>query len=498
MQTVLEIKNITKRYPGVVALDNISMSFEAGEVHSIMGENGAGKSTLIKAIAGAIKPDEGEIIINGEHFTELTPALSRNKGIGVIYQEFNNVPEMNVAENVFLGEKIGGKVVADIKEMHRLTAEKFKEFNMNIDTHRMLGELSTAEQQMVEIVKAICKDVQVLIMDEPSAAISVKEVEKMFEIIQMLKQKGVTIIYISHRMDEVFEISDRVSIIRDGTYVGTEKLEDTSRKNLINMMVGRELNEAFPTRNVELGDVILETKDLCGNGDFNINIQLREKEILGLGGLVGAGRTELAKVLFGVEKSTSGELIIKGKSVKFYSSKDAINMGIGLIPEDRKREGAFLNYSIDWNIGIMALKRLTNGLAINEKKAREESENYAKVLKIKTPSLKQLVKNLSGGNQQKVVVAKVLASEADILIFDEPTRGIDVAAKQEIYRLMNQLVEQGKSIIMISSEMEELLGMSDRIVVLYEGEQTGELLKPQFSQQAVLELASGMKVSATI
>lgn len=492
MGKILELQHVTKEYPGVVALNDVSMEFEQGEIHSIMGENGAGKSTMIKIIAGAIHANRGKVIINGKEFEKLTPAMSKENGIGVIYQEFNIVPSLSVAENMFLGDKTGNAIMPDFKYMHEKATEIMKEFGVDIDSHTMVGDLTTAQQQLVEIAKAICKNCKVLIMDEPSASIAVAEVETMFRIVRQLKAKGVTIIYISHRMEEVFEISDRVTILRDGCFVATKGIHEVSRKDLINMMVGRELNESFPTRNVKIGEPVLEVRDLCGNGDFHINFTLHKGEILGFGGLVGAGRTELAKMLFGDVKPDSGEILIKGKPVRFRDTSDAIDAGIGLVPEDRKKEGAFLGYSIAWNIPCMSLKRISKGLVLDKKECDRLTDLYVDTLRIKTPSVNQLVRNLSGGNQQKVVVAKVLAAQTEILIFDEPTRGIDVGAKQEIYRLMNDLVEQGMSIIMISSEMEELLGMSDRIVVLYEGKVTGELQKSEFNQNRVLELASGI------
>lgn len=493
MAKILELQNVTKVYPGVVALDDVSLSFEQGEIHSIMGENGAGKSTLIKIIAGAITATKGKITIGDKTFEKMTPALAKANGIGVIYQEFNLVPSMSVAENIFLGEKTGSAICPDFKKMHTEATRLLKSLGVNIDSYRMVGGLSTAQQQLVEVAKAIAKNCKVLIMDEPSASIAQAEVANMLRIVRQLKEQGVTIIYISHRMEEVFEISDRVSILRDGKYIGTSRIGEVSTQQLINMMVGRELTMTYPTRNVTPGEEILRVNHLTGNGDFDLNLYLRKGEILGLAGLVGAGRTEFAKMLFGDVKPISGEIIVKGKRVSFQDTSDAIAAGIGLIPEDRKREGAFLGYSIQWNIPCMSLKRISKGTVIDQKEADRLADEYVEKLRIKTPSVKQLVKNLSGGNQQKVVVAKVLAAQSDILIFDEPTRGIDVGAKQEIYRLMNELVEQGMSIIMISSEMEELLGMSDRVMVLYEGRIMGELSRDQFSQSRVLELASGIK-----
>ncbi len=492
MENVLELKNITKVYPGVVALDRVSMSFLPGEIHSIMGENGAGKSTMIKIIAGAIPATEGSVVIGGTEYKKLTPALAKENGIGVIYQEFNLVPSLSIAENIFLGDKTGNTVMPDFKYMHRRAGEILESFGMHIDTHVMVGELTTAQQQLVEIAKAVSKNCKVLIMDEPSASIAMAEVENMFGIVRRLKAEGVTIIYISHRMDEVFEISDRVSVLRDGKYVDTKRIDEVSRQDLINMMVGRELKESFPKRDVKIGEPVLEVRDLCGNGDFHLNFTLHKGEILGVGGLVGAGRTEMAKMIYGDVKPDSGKIIVKGKEYHFRDTSEAIDAGIGLIPEDRKKEGAFLGYSIQWNIPSMSLKRISKGTVIDKKEANRLANMYVERLQIKTPSVLQEVKNLSGGNQQKVVVAKVLAAQTDILIFDEPTRGIDVGAKQEIYKLMNELVEQGMSILMISSEMEELLGMSDRIVVLHEGKLSGELKKEDFSQEKVLTLASGL------
>jgi ribose transport system ATP-binding protein len=492
MDIILELKEVTKVYPGVVALDKVSMSFIKGEVHALMGENGAGKSTLIKVIAGAINQEEGSIVIDKETFTRMTPALARSKGIGVIYQEFNIVPSMSVADNIFLGEKVGGRFVQDKKAIHRRASEIFRRLGVNVNTHNMVGMLSTAKQQLVEIAKAMAKDVKILIMDEPSAALSVSEVQRLFEIIRLLKEKGVTILYISHRMEEVFQIADRVTVMRDGRYIDTRDMAHTTRKELVDMMVGRELTEAYPRRSLSPGSVVLETRCLSGNGVHDINISLRKGEILGLAGLVGAGRTELARLLFGDAKADTGEIHVYDRPVRFSTPQDAIRLGIGLIPEDRKRDGVFLGFPVDWNIAIMSMPQLSRWTIMDKKKICLTSLKYRDLFHIKTPSMSQLVKNLSGGNQQKVVMAKVLATKADILIFDEPTRGIDIGAKQEIYKLMSNLVSEGMSIIMISSEMVELIGMCDRIVVLHGGRQAGELLRDEFNQQRILELASGI------
>ena len=490
---ILEVKNVTKTYPGVVALDNVSFDVEEGEILALIGENGAGKSTVIKTISGAIQADRGEIIIDGQRFTKLNPTQAKEAGIGVVYQELNLVPSLSIMENIFLGDHVGGgRLGPNFREMRKRSEEIMVDLGVKIDVSTQVQMLSTAQMQIVEIAKAVVKNCKVLIMDEPSASIPMAEVENMFRIVRRLKEKGVAVIYISHRLEELFELCDRVTVFRDGQYVITRNVADITKKDLIRYMIGRELTEKFPERDVAPGEPVLEVRDLTGNGDFHINLELYRGEILGLAGLVGAGRTELAKMLCGDVKPDSGQILIHGKELKAASAADGVKAGIGLVPEDRKLEGVFLNYTIEWNIPVMSLKRVSKFGFMNFRELDRLTKTYVDTLAIKTPSVKQEVRNLSGGNQQKVVVAKVLAAENEILIFDEPTRGIDVGAKQEIYKLMNSLVEQGKSILMISSEMEELLGMSDRIVVLHEGRVTGELQKDEFSQDKVLELASGI------
>jgi ribose transport system ATP-binding protein len=490
-KVVLSLENITKKYPGVLALNNVSMSFLKGEVHALLGENGAGKSTLIKAVAGAINLDGGIIHVGGQDHQQMTPHLSRSLGIEVIYQEFNLVPPMSVAENIFLGDKASDKLLVDYKAMKTKSRDIFKLFNVDINPDAMVQDLPPAKQQIVEIAKAVSKNVKILIMDEPSAPLSVSEVEHMFEIIRSLKQKGVTIIYISHRLEEVFRISDRVSVMRDGQYVATRLTKETNRKELINLMVGRELKESYPARANPPGEIALEVKNLYGNGDRDISFSVRKGEILGISGLVGAGRTELAMLLFGAVPSESGEVLIDGRPVQIKSPQDAIQKGVGLLTEDRKGQGLFLEMGVGWNIGFPIIRKLSKYGVVNTRTEVEIAQKYKERMNIKTPSLEQRVINLSGGNQQKVVLAKALAAESDILIFDEPTRGIDVGAKQEIYQLMTELANNGNAILMISSDMEELLGMSDRIIVLSEGKLAGEVTKEQFSQDYILDLASG-------
>jgi ABC-type sugar transport system ATPase subunit len=490
-QVVLSLKDITKRYPGVLALDHVSLEFLGGEVHALLGENGAGKSTLIKAVAGAITIDSGIIHVAGHDHVQMTPHLSRSLGIEVIYQEFNLVPSLSAAENIFLGDRTGKSILVDFRTMKSKAKEIFDLFNVDINPDILVRDLSPAMQQIVEIAKAVSKNVKILIMDEPSAPLSVSEVEHMFEIIRHLKSQGVTVIYISHRLEEVFRISDRVTVMRDGRYVATKLTKDTNRKELINLMVGRELKESYPSRSNPPGEIALEVKNLSGNGDKDISFLVRKGEILGVSGLVGAGRTELAMLLFGAVPSESGEIWVEGRQVQLKSPHDAIQKGIGLLTEDRKEKGLFLEMGVGWNISFPIIRKLSKYGVVDTKTEIEIAEKYKQRINIKTPSLTQRVINLSGGNQQKVVLAKSLAAESDILIFDEPTRGIDVGAKQEIYHLMCELANGGIAILMISSDMEELLGMSDRIIVLSEGRLAGEVQREQFSQDTILDMASG-------
>jgi ribose transport system ATP-binding protein len=491
-KVVLSLVNITKKYPGVLALNKVSMDFVEGEVHALLGENGAGKSTLIKAVAGAIDIDSGIIIINGQEYHRITPSLSRSLGIEVIYQEFNLVPTLSVAENIFLCEKSENSILFNAKEIEKKAIKVLDQFGVTIDPRSIVQDLSIADQQIVEIAKAVSKNVKILIMDEPSAPLSVSEVEMMFKIINQLKMNGVTIIYISHRLEEVFQISDRVSVMRDGCYITTKYTKETNRQELINLMVGRELKEGYiPRRNLP-GEIALEVIDLTGNGVRNISFSVRKGEILGISGLVGAGRTELAQLIFGAAHMEQGEISINGKPVRIKSPSDAIKHRIGFLTEDRKGQGLFLEMAVQWNIVFPIVKQISRFGVVNTKKEVEIARKYKKRINIKTPDLSQQVINLSGGNQQKVVLAKSLAAESDILIFDEPTRGIDVGTKQEIYHLMTELADNGIAILMISSDMEELLGMSDRIIVMCEGELVGEVQKDNFNQHYILDLASGI------
>ncbi len=490
-EDLLVVRGITKAYPGVIALNDVSMSFRKGEVHGIVGENGAGKSTLIKTITGAITPDRGEIEFDGNTYTQLDPVTAISIGIGVVYQEFNLIPGLTVAENVFLGKKVEGtKYLADFKAMNQKTKEIAARIGVELDGSKRLWELSVAQQQIVEITRALAENVKLLIMDEPSAPLTNVEVEKLFQIIKMLKEQGVTIIYISHRLDEIFQITDRVSVMMDGKYINTVNTCDTNRQQLISMMVGRELKETYPPRVTPVGEEVLRAEHLSGKGVKDVSFTLHKGEILGFAGLMGCGRTETMELVFGARKLTGGELYLNGEKVKFTNTEQALTSGIALVPEDRKGHGVFLDKAINWNTTISCIKKLSKWGIVNLAEEQKVAKTYIDAMEIKTPSDKQLVRNLSGGNQQKVVVAKVLATKADIIVFDEPTRGIDVGAKQEIYALMRQLSEEGISILMISSELEEVMGMSDRIVVLAHGRVTAVLERDEFAQTTILDYAS--------
>ncbi|MCB6203237.1 sugar ABC transporter ATP-binding protein [Extibacter muris] len=491
MDNILELKNLTKTYPGVVALDDVSLDIRRGEIHALCGENGAGKSTLIKLVSGAITPDTGTISINGQAYGQMTPALSKKLGIEVIYQEFNLIPNLSVAENIFIGDYPGNKVTVDFARMEEKAKEVFRLMKVDLNPRSMVKDLTVAYMQLVEIAKALSKNVKILIMDEPTAPLTTNEVEILMDLVQHLKEQGVTIVYVSHRLNEIYDICDRLTVFRDGQMIETRETNDIRRKELVSLMVGREVSETYPERKASRGEIVLEVRGLSGAGARNISFQLHKGEILGLAGLVGAGRTETARMIFGADIADAGEIFLNGKKTEFRNPSDAVALGIGLVPEDRKEQGVILSKSIRENITLPIIKSIARGTVINRRKEDRILNVHKESLRIKTPSFRQKVGNLSGGNQQKVVLSKWLASGSRILIFDEPTRGIDVGAKQEIYTLMNELTEKGISIIMISSEMEEIMGMSDRILVLCEGRATGILERHEFSQEHIMGLASG-------
>lgn len=492
---ILSVKNITKTYPGVVALKDCSLDIKRGEVHAIVGENGAGKSTLIKVIAGAISPDQGHgrLIVNNNEFHSLSPLVSRNLGIEVIYQEFNLAKDLSVMENMFLGFFPGKKYIVNYKEMERKTREIFQLMKINIDPHAIVGDLSVGYMQLVEIAKAISRDAKIIIMDEPTAPLTTNEISLLFDLIKRLKEKEITIIYISHRLNEIFEISDRVTIMRDGEIVTTDDTSNMTREMLVKLMVGRTFSETFPLRTRKKGEELLRVEGLETSKVKDISFSIHKNEIFCLAGLVGAGRTETLRAIFGADKIEHGEIFLKGKKVHIHSPRDAVRFGIGMVPEDRMNQGVALELSIKHNIILAIVNKISRFMFVNTKKEKTILDNQQNALKIKADSLNALVKNLSGGNQQKVVVAKWLARESEILLMDEPTRGIDVGAKQEIYKLMNSLAEQGFAIIMVSSDMEEVMGMADRILILSEGRPMGavEFGTEEFNQVHILNLASG-------
>ena len=491
MQTILRLEHVSKLFPGVIALNDVSLEVRQGEVHALVGENGAGKSTLIKTLTGYHKPTKGKIFFDGKEYSGFTPSSAKETGIGVIYQELNMVGHLTVAENIFLSQLPQKGVFLDRKVMKQKTQELLKEMELPISADALLQDLPIGYQQMVELAKALISDAKLIIFDEPTAPLSNHEVGILFKQIARLKSKGITLIYISHRLDEIFELADRVSVMRDGEMIDTLEVKNTNKEKLIQLMVGREMNDVYPKRpKFEGKEVILETKNLTGNGVTNISLQIRKGEVLGLGGLVGAGRTEFAQLLFGAAKVESGEIYFKGQPVRIDSPGKAMKMGIAMAPEDRKRQGLVLDETVKQNISMPILRKISKNTILNRKKEAELTDFYKEKMRIKIYSGDQIAKELSGGNQQKVVLSKELATEPELIIIDEPTRGIDVGAKQEIYKLMNSLVAEGMTILMITSEMEELLGMSDRIAIFCEGHKSGELEKEEFDSERVLWFAS--------
>ena len=495
-ETLLKVQHITKRFPGVLALDDVSMEFEKGEVHAICGENGAGKSTLIKILTGAYTPTSGTIEWEGKTYESFTPKQAMDLGITTIYQEFNLVPFLSVAENVFFGRELQNGIFLNKAEMQRRTVDLAREMDIDVDPKARIKDLGVAYSQITEILKAISHDTKILIMDEPSAPLSNREIEAMFGIIRKLKAKGVTIVYISHRMDEIFEICDRVTVMRDGQYVNTVDTAETTIDQVVQMMVGRVIYEEPKTQsNVPEGaPIVFEAEELVSKDVKGVSFNLKKGEILGFAGLMGAGRTETARLICGADPRHGGTIRINGKEVRINSPRDAVAAGIGYLSEDRKRYGLCLGLSVADNTVLASLDQFSKVAFVDDRKIEGVSHEYVKKVRTKTPSVKSKVRSLSGGNQQKVVLSKWLLNNCDILIFDEPTRGIDVGAKSEIYKLMHQLADDGKSIIMISSEMPELLRMSDRIVVMCEGRKTGELDIAEATQEKIMTLATKREV----
>lgn len=489
---VMSLKHISKTFPGVRALHDISFDIKEGEVLALLGENGAGKSTLIKCLTGAHEPTEGSIELFGKKYGGLTPAIARENGISAVYQEFNLVPDLPIVENVFMGNNPGNGIIVDYKQMLKQCKEVFEKFGIDIDPEDDVSSLSPAMMQIVEIAKATMLNAKILILDEPTAPLTAKEIGILFRIIRDLKEHGGSIVYISHRLEEIFEICDRAVIIRDGEKVGETQIQDTNRAELIKIMIGRELTRLFPLRKANIGkEVSLSLKEVSGNGDKDISFDVHKGEILGVAGLVGAGRTELMGVIFCDAPKEKGTIIVNGKELKGTSPGHAITAGISYLPEDRKRHGLLLDKSISANLSLASIKKYCKHGIINKQKEYECVDYYCKKFRVKTPDYENETQYLSGGNQQKVIVGKWLATDSDIVIFDEPTRGIDVGAKYEIYEIIFQLADEGKSIIVVSSEFEELIGIADRIVVMSEGHLVGEVEKKDFDKELLLDMASG-------
>jgi ribose transport system ATP-binding protein len=483
------MKGITKTFPGVKALDNVTFSVVRGSVHGLVGENGAGKSTLMKILNGVEYANEGEILVNGESCRFRDTKEAQAKGIGFIFQEFNLINTLTAAENIYLNRlkvKSGRIAWRQINQEAQLLID---ELGFNFSVAEKIKDLNAAQKQLVEIAKALSFDAKIIVMDEPTSSLTTNEIEKLFEIIAKLKREGITIIYISHKLEEIFSICETVTVLRDGQIIDTQPVENITKNRVIELMVGRSVEMEFPKRNVIPGEVIMDVQNITRKGLVKgVSFNLRKGEVLGFAGLVGSGRTELAEALFGAEKHDSGDIIIKGKKVVIHSTYDGKNNSIGLLTEDRKESGLVLDYTITRNITITNLPKVSkNGILINRLE-KQYAQQYTDELGIRTPSIDQRTINLSGGNQQKVVLAKWLFSNADILILDEPTRGIDVGAKYEIYLLINKLAEHGKSIIMISSELPEVLGMCDRVIVLNAGIKKGELMKKELSAEAVMHM----------
>lgn len=487
------MKGISKRFRGVQALNGVNFDLREGEVHALVGENGAGKSTLMKVLTGIHQPDAGEIFYLGKPYAVKNIGESQALGISMVHQELNMMNDLTVAQNIFIGREIRSGFIIKDNDMVKETRAIFDHIGIDIDPKIKLGRLTVGKQQMVEIAKAVSRNCKVLILDEPTAALTQTEIDELFRIMADLKSKGIGMIYISHRMDEIKTISDRITVMRDGEYVGTVDTDSVTKDEIINMMIGRVVYEDPKTHSEvpEDAETVLEVKNLTSGNLFkNVSFKLRKGEVLGFSGLMGAGRTEVARAIFGADPIDSGEIYVNGKPVSIKSPKDAVNLGIGYLSEDRKRYGLMLDKSVAENTALASLDKYIKFGIINDRKIKEEAQIENAKLKTKTPSMEQALKNLSGGNQQKVIIARWLIKNSDILIFDEPTRGIDVGAKSEIYTLMNELARSGKSIIMISSELVEILRMSDRVLVMCEGKKTGELDISEANQEKIMQLAT--------
>jgi len=497
MEKILEVKNITKTFPGVVALDDVSFSIGKGEVHGLVGENGAGKSTLMKILCGVYQADSGKIVFDGQEMKRITPTLSQKAGISIIFQEFNLLRTLSIAENIFVNRLSDeDKKTVNWEKMNKKAEKILSSIGYSLDVKREVGTLSVAECQMVEIAKALSYDAKLILMDEPSATLTSKELETLFSVIDNLRKKGITIVYISHKLDEIYQLCDNTTVMRDGKVIDTKPTCEYTRDELIHKMVGRSVENEYPQRpSIEFGEEVLrvENLNLKKKNVRNINFNLKRGEILGIVGLVGSGRTEIVRAIFGADKRVSGDIYINGKKVNIKTPQDAIANKLVLLTENRRDEGLFLKYPIKSNISATCLKKIKGKLFIDKKKETDVAKKYIEDVCIKCPSEEQKVLNLSGGNQQKVVISKWMFAEPDVLIMDEPTRGIDVGAKYEIYVLINKLTEMGKSIIFISSEIQEVLAVSDRVIVIHEGAICGEVSRDEYELDEIMKYAIGSK-----
>jgi len=491
---MIEMTGISKSFDGNSVLKNVEFSVKKGEIHALMGENGAGKSTLMKILTGIYARDTGEVKVRGKLVDFKNPKEAEHAGIAVIHQELNILPDLTVAENLFLGnEKTFGKSgILKTKEMNKKAKLILGELGLNVDVKTVARELSVGKQQIIEIAKAMSSNAEVIVMDEPTAALTEREIVSLFETIRALQLNGVSFVYISHRMEEIFALCDRITILRDGNYVGVKEIKETSFDEIVQMMVGRELGERFPERNATIGEVKLTASGLTRNGHFeNISFELRKGEVLGIAGLMGAGRTEVAQSLFGYKKLQKGTISLNGKPVKISSPLQAKKLGFGYVTEDRKLEGLIVDFSVKDNLSLTNFNKVSSNGIIKANEEKALYETMVKRLGVRTSGPNQAAKSLSGGNQQKIVIAKWLGIEPNVLILDEPTRGVDVGAKKEIYSIINELAEKGVAILMISSELPEIIGMADRVLVMHEGTLTAELQKDEMTQERIMHYATG-------
>ncbi|MDO5575245.1 MAG: sugar ABC transporter ATP-binding protein [bacterium] len=485
---IIEVKNISKNYGGVKALTNVSFGMERGRIHALLGENGAGKSTLIRSLSGVEQPSSGEIIINGKKTILTTPTVAHECGISTVYQEPMQMKDMSVAENIYISRYPKKGLLLDKEELYRKTQALIDEIGVNLNPSNHISGLSVAMRQMVEIIKALSFHTDFIIFDEPTSSLSIDEVKVLYRIIHMLKDKGITILYVSHRMEEIFDLCDDAIVLRDGTFVGKCEVADVGSDDLIHMMVGRDLTNLFPKVKAEYGDEVLRVDHLNSKEVHDVSFSIRKGEVLGFGGLVGAGRTEVMRALFGIDAHT-GDVYVENEKREIKKSADAVACGISMVPEDRKDQGMIKVMSVGKNITLVTLREYLRMGFLNEALEKKKIDQLVDRLRIKTPSALQLVGNLSGGNQQKVIFAKWLAKKPRVLILDEPTKGVDVGAKTEIYEIINEMAAEGIGIIMISSDMPELIAMSDRILIMKGGKVSGELNKEEFNEEAILKLA---------